>query len=36
MSEDKSRGKCLLERIESITTGGVEIPQNVLSDEVCQ
>jgi len=35
ISEDKSRGKCLLERVESITTGGVELPGNVLLDEVC-
>jgi len=36
MSEDGSRRKCLLERIESITTGGVELPKNVLPGEMCQ
>ena len=36
MSEDRSRGKYLLERIESITIGGVKLPRNVLSDKVCQ
>jgi len=36
ISEDKSRGKCLLERVESITTGGVEFPRNVLLGEACQ
>jgi len=32
----RSRGECLLERIESIMTGGVEIPRDVLPDEICQ
>ena len=36
MSEDRSGGKCLLERVESIMTGGVKLPGNVLLDEVCQ
>ena len=36
MSEDRGKGECLLERVESITTGGVELPGNVLPDEVCQ
>ena len=36
MSEDGSRDKCFLERIESIMTGGVELPRNVLLGEVCQ
>jgi len=36
MSEDRSRGKCLLERIESITTGEVKLSRNVLPDEACQ
>jgi len=36
MSKDRSRGKCFLERVESIYIGGVELPRNVLSDEVCQ
>jgi len=36
MSENKGRYECLLERIESVTTGGVEFPRNVLPDEACQ
>jgi len=36
MSEDGSRSECLLKRIESIMTGGVELPKDVLLDEVCQ
>jgi len=36
MSEDRSRGKCFLERVESISTEGVELPRNVLLDEICQ
>jgi len=36
MSEDRSGGKCFLERVENILTGGVELPRNVLSGEVCQ
>ena len=36
MSEDRYGGKCFLERVESIMTGGVELPRNVLPDEVCQ
>ena len=36
MSEDRSRGKCFLERVESILTGGVELPRNVLPGEACQ
>ena len=36
MSENRSRGKCFLERVESISTGGVELPRNVLLDEICQ
>jgi len=36
MSENRSRGEYLLERIESITTGGVELPRNFLPDEICQ
>jgi len=34
MSEDGSRSECLLERIESIMIGEVELPRNVLSGEV--
>jgi len=36
MSKDGSRGKCFLERVESIYTGGVELPRNVLPGEACQ
>jgi len=36
MSKDRSRSKCFLERVESISTGGVKLPRNVLPDEVCQ
>ena len=35
MSEDRCRGKCFFERVESIYTGGVELLRNILSDEVC-
>ena len=36
MSEDRSRSECLLERVESFMTRGVELPRNVLLGEVCQ
>jgi len=36
MSEDRYRGKCFLERVESILIGGVELPRNVLLGEACQ
>jgi len=36
MSKDRSRGKCFLKRVESIYTGGVELPGNVLPGEACQ
>ena len=36
MSEDRCRGKCFFERVESILTGGVKLPRNVLPGEVCQ
>ena len=36
MSEDRSRGKCFLERVESILTGGAELPRNILPGEACQ
>jgi len=36
MSEDRSGGECLLERIKNIMTGGVKLPRDVLLDEVCQ
>ena len=36
MSEDKSRDKYFLERVESIMTGEVKLPRNVLLGEACQ
>jgi len=36
MSEDRDGGKCFLERVESVSTGEVKLPRNVLSDEACQ
>ena len=36
MIEDRSRDKCFLEKVESILTGGVELPRNVLLGEACQ
>ena len=36
MSEDRGRGECFFERIESIMTGGVELPRNVILDWACQ
>jgi len=36
MSEDGGGCECLLKGIESIVTGGVELPRNVLLDEACQ
>ena len=36
MSEARSGDKCFLERVESILTGGVELPRNVLLGETCQ
>ena len=36
MSKDRSGGKCFLERVESILTGGVELLRNVLSGEAYQ
>jgi len=36
MSKDRSGDKCFLERVESILTGGVELPRNVLLGEMCQ
>jgi len=36
MSKDRSKGKCFLERVESIYTGGVKLPRNVLLGEACQ
>ena len=36
MSEDRYRGKCFLERVESISIGGVKLPRNILLGEACQ
>ena len=36
MSKDRSGGKCFLERVESILTGGVELPRNILLGKACQ
>jgi len=36
ISEDRSEDECLLERIESIITEGVELSRNVLPGEACQ
>jgi len=36
ISENRNRGKCFLERVKSISTGGVELPRNILPGEVCQ
>jgi len=36
MSKDRSGGKCFLERVESIYTGEVKLPRNVLPGEVYQ
>ena len=33
MSKDGSRGKCLLERVESIITGGVELLRDIFPSE---
>jgi len=36
MSKDGSRDKYLLERVESIMTGGVKLPGNILPSKTCQ
>jgi len=36
MSKDRSGDKCFLEKVESIYTGGVKLPRNVLLGKVCQ
>ena len=36
MSENRSRDECLLEGVESILTGGVELLRNVLPGEASQ
>jgi len=33
MSKDRCGGECFLERVESILTGGVKLPRNVLPGE---
>jgi len=34
MSEDRSGGKYLFERVESITTGEDKLPEDILLDEI--
>jgi len=36
MSKNRSKGKCLLERIESIMTREVKIPRDILPSKVYQ
>ena len=36
MSEDRSRGKYFLERVENISIGEVKLPRNVLLGQTCQ
>jgi len=36
MSENGSRGKYLLKRVESIIIGEIKLLENVLPDEACQ
>ena len=36
MSEDRCRGECFLERVESIFTGGVKLPRSVLPGKTYQ
>ena len=36
MSEDRSRGKYLLERVENIIAEEIELPKNILLGEICQ
>ena len=36
MSKDRCGGKCFLERVERILTGGVKLLRNVLLGEMCQ
>jgi len=35
MSKNRSGGKCLLERVESITIEEVKIPENILLGKTC-
>ena len=34
--KDRSRDECLLERVENIITGEIELPENVLLDKIYQ
>ena len=34
--KDGSRDECLLERVENIITGEIELPENVLLDKIYQ
>jgi len=34
--ENRSGDECLLEGVESIMTGGIKLPGNVLPDKTCQ
>jgi len=36
MSENRSRGECLFEEVESIMTGEVKLLENILLGEACQ
>jgi len=36
MSEDRSRGEYFLEKVKSISIGGVKFPRNVLLGRMCQ
>ena len=36
ISKNRSKGKYFLERVESILTGEVELPRNILLGEACQ
>ena len=35
VSEDRSRDKCLLERVESVTIEGIKLSENVFLAKVC-
>jgi len=34
--EDGSRDECLLERVESIITEEIKLPENILTGKMCQ
>ena len=36
MSKDRSGDKYLLERVENIIAEEIELPKNILLDEICQ